>query len=382
MKIKRYEAATDQEAILKVKEDLGKDAVILNIKKIQPKGLFKLFKKPSVEVTAAYEDRSIDTNLFQSKLDALKEKPIDKNNEIESLEKKIDNIENMLNKVSTKMVNYESTLSKSNVSKYNSAELQIIYNNLLDNDVIPEVADKLLEGLQEIIQNDSNKINLVIKIVYGRIIEMLGKVEPIVLDNSNKPQIIFVMGPTGVGKTTTIAKLCSLFILNNSANIGLVTADTYRIAAVEQLKVYAEILGIETKVIYSETEMPEIIDSFCDKDIVFVDTAGRSHKNTEQIGDLCSMLKQVKDAQKYLVLSSTTKYKDMLNIIKTYSDISDYKIIFTKADETLTKGAILNLRYLTAKPVSYITNGQNVPDDIELIKPEEIAKELLGSMDE
>jgi flagellar biosynthesis protein FlhF len=381
MKIKKYEAPTDQEAILKVKEDLGKDAVILNIKKIQPRGIFKLFKKQSVEVTAAYEDKAVEENLFQTKLESFQQKPIEKQQDVGSLEKKIDNLESLLSKISTKMSDYENTVSKNNVSKYRNLELQILYDNLIENDVLPEIAHKLLEGLDEIIQKDSNNINIAIKTVYSRIVQAIGKVEPIYMDHQNKPKVIVIMGPTGVGKTTTIAKLSSLFILKEGANIGLITADTYRIAAVEQLKVYAEILGIETKVIYSENEMASIFDSFADKDIIFVDTAGRSHKNTEQFNDLNLMLQHVSDCEKYLVLSITTKNKDLLDIINTYSEISEYNIIFTKADETTTKGAILNICYLTGKSVSYITNGQNVPDDIELIKPEEIAKALLGSID-
>ncbi len=391
MKIKKYTAPTEQEAILQIKEELGKDALILNIKKIQPKGIFKIFNKPSVEVTAAYEEKvqDNDTNDVQKDLDVQKEKIIgnalemQRNQSIQNLErnleKKIGNLEGILNIISAKLSNYETISDKNDKQIYNNKVIQVMYDNMIQNEVLPNITKKILAGLDEIIDKNINHTNLAIKTAYDRIIEVIGKPRPITLQN--KPEIVVIMGPTGVGKTTTIAKLSSYFILEKNRSVGLITADTYRIAAVEQLKIYSSILGLETEVIYSENELEEKFNKLSEKDIIFVDTAGRSHKNNEQLEELSLLLNHMKNCTKYLVLSMTTKFSDLKNILDIYSKISDYNIIFTKADETITKGVILNICYLTGKPISYITDGQNVPDDIEIMKPEDIAKSLLGSID-
>lgn len=391
MKIKKYTASTEQEAILQIKEELGKDALILNIKKVQPKGIFKIFNKPSVEVTAAYEEKvqDNDTNDVQKDLDVQKEKIIgnalemQRNQSIQNLErnleKKIGNLEGILNIISAKLSNYETISDKNDKQIYNNKVIQVMYDNMIQNEVLPTITKKILAGLDEIIDKNINHTNLAIKTAYDRIIEVIGKPRPITLQN--KPEIVVIMGPTGVGKTTTIAKLSSYFILEKNKSVGLITADTYRIAAVEQLKIYSSILGLETEVIYSENELEEKFNKLSEKDIIFVDTAGRSHKNNEQLEELSLLLNHMKNCTKYLVLSMTTKFSDLKNILDIYSKISDYNIIFTKADETITKGVILNICYLTGKPISYITDGQNVPDDIEIMKPEDIAKSLLGSID-
>ena len=162
----------------------------------------------------------------------------------------------------------------------------------------------------------------------------------------------------------------------------MVTADTYRIAAIEQLKTYAEILNIPVEVIYNSDELPETLNKMKDYDLILIDTAGRSHKNIEQFKELDYLLSTVDEKQIFLVLSATTKHKDMMSILNQYSSISDYNIIFTKVDETISLGTILNVKYLTEKPLSYISFGQNVPDDIELISPKKMTKALLGSIDE
>jgi len=157
------------------------------------------------------------------------------------------------------------------------------------------------------------------------------------------------------------------------------TADTYRIAAVDQLKKYAEILGLGVEVLYSIDEFEEKKNTFSNCDAVLIDTAGRSHKNEQRFSELSNLLNEISKKEVYLVLSLSTKYKDILDIIESYSEVADYKIIFTKQDETTTLGTIINVKHMTQKPLSYITFGQNVPDDIEVLQPEKIAKLLLGS---
>jgi flagellar biosynthesis protein FlhF len=181
-----------------------------------------------------------------------------------------------------------------------------------------------------------------------------------------------------VGKTTTIAKIASLFSLNYGKDVALITSDTYRIAAVEQLRTYANILGIPIKVVYSREEMMEAIDFFSDKELVLIDTAGRSYKNQEHQQELKELLEAVSDKEVFLALSVATKYKDMLKMVNIYKAMTEFRVIFTKLDETVSYGNIFNIRKATGVRLSYITFGQNVPDDISEINPHEIAKSLLG----
>ena len=160
----------------------------------------------------------------------------------------------------------------------------------------------------------------------------------------------------------------------------MVTSDTYRIAAVEQLKTYANILGIPLQVVYSTGDMEQAVEELRDFDLVFVDTAGRSHNNKEQREDIQKLLETVDEESRevFLVLSATTKYKDLVRISMTYAEMTKYTLIFTKLDETDTVGNIFNIHMLTGAPLSYTTWGQNVPDDIGKIDAQNIAKQLLG----
>ena len=217
---------------------------------------------------------------------------------------------------------------------------------------------------------------------YHRIVLKLG--EPAAIEAGEGKKIVFLVGPTGVGKTTTIAKLASSLKLNKKAKIALMTSDTYRIAAVEQLNTYANILDVPITVLYTENEVNDEIEKLKDYDIILVDTAGRSHKDSEQCAEVLKFYNAV-DSEKtgfeksvYLVLSASTKYSDLVRITKVYESLGDYNIIFTKLDETFEYGNIINIAMHTGKSISYTTFGQNVPDDIDVIDVQNIAKQLLG----
>jgi flagellar biosynthesis protein FlhF len=163
--------------------------------------------------------------------------------------------------------------------------------------------------------------------------------------------------------------------------VAFITADTYRIAATEQLQVYANILDAPMSIVYSKEELNEAIGKYAEYDLVFVDTAGFSHKNEEQKEDIRNLIQGVGPeytSEVYLVLSATTKYRDLLDIVDTYHTISEFKLIFTKLDETSTYGNLLNIKLYSDAELSYTTNGQNVPDDIELFDTQKIVKQLLG----
>jgi flagellar biosynthesis protein FlhF len=216
--------------------------------------------------------------------------------------------------------------------------------------------------------------------IYQKMVLKLGK--PYVLkEREDGPKVVFFLGPTGVGKTTTIAKIASSFRIDNKKKVALLTADTYRIAAAEQLRTYANILEVPFRVVYSAGEITSAIESFKDYDYILVDTTGHSPNDEDQCentSELISAVDGVASKDVFLVLSASTKYTDLMKIADRYKDIADYKLIFTKVDETSTLGNIYNLKIYTGATLSYVTCGQNVPDDIEYFNPQSTVKLLLG----
>ena len=258
--------------------------------------------------------------------------------------------------------------------------LQLIYNKLIDNEVDSRYADEIIGEIENSLKKESN-LDSILSAVYQKIILKLGKPKTITL--GDKAKVIFFIGPTGVGKTTTIAKIASSFKIEKEAKVAFITADTYRIAAVEQLNTYASIIDCPVSVVYSVEDMNRSLSEYKDYDLILVDTAGRSHKAEAQMDELKAFIAEVAqredefDFECYLTLSMTTKYKDLRNIADKYDDV-DWAVIFTKLDETCSLGNILNVRMLTDRQLSYTTSGQNVPDDIEDINEQGVAKQLLG----
>ena len=389
MKIKKFTARTEQEAIAKVKEELGLNALILNIRKTKPKGIFSLFRKPITEITAAYEDKvskKAEENNEQLAAAAKETAVVEESStfkrqqdKITGLEQKLASQEELIGKL-MEQLSLTGLSNRSQARKYDNRLIQVFYDTLVAQGVTSDIAEKVLEDVNSIDDASQIDIKLVSTIVYNTIVNILGPAEPIELIKTKRTRFVILMGPTGVGKTTTIAKISSILMLYHNLKVGLITADTYRIAAIEQLKTYAEILGIDVDVIYNSQDLENHLEPIVDQenDVVLIDTAGRSHRNQENFKELGELLALLPDSEKYLTLSLTTKYEDLLSIANSYSVLTDYKLVFTKLDETSCYGAILNLCYLTGKRMAYITNGQNVPDDIEVAHPENITKALLG----
>ncbi|MGG1661401.1 flagellar biosynthesis protein FlhF [Brevibacillus sp. NRS-1366] len=191
-------------------------------------------------------------------------------------------------------------------------------------------------------------------------------------------QYAFFFGPTGVGKTTTIAKLAANSMLKEKRKIGFITADTYRMAAVEQLKTYANILNVPMEVVFSPKEMMLAMERLSDCDLIFVDTAGRNFRNDEYVQGIRELVGHGTSSVNYLVLSLSSKYNDMKAIIENFSEVPVKQVIFTKADETNSFGAMLNVCQLTNLDLSYITTGQNVPDDIVVATSELVTAMIMG----
>jgi len=375
------------EAIIKVKSELGIDAVILNSRKIKQPGILGFFKKNVVEVVAAIdEDYKIETKYskkskIKTKLEPEKTEEISivdpkKNTEmdtkidkltmlVENLEKKISSIENNEN-----VENYVAKVEvENNFDKY--------IKLLTDNDLSEKVSMQIMSQVNKRISVDSNNEKTILNAMKIVIKDYLGEPDEI-LSDYNEQKVFMFVGPTGVGKTTTLAKLAAKLSLRENKKVGLITADTYRIAAVEQLKTYSEILGIPLSVIYETDEMDDAINDFKDKDFILIDTAGRNYKDKILKEELEGMLKYINEPEVYLVLSLVADYKNLVNVIKSYDFINNCKLIFTKYDEAVTFGNILNVKMFANKKLSYITNGQSVPDDIELLNIDALADIIVG----
>jgi len=417
MIIKKFQGATETEAILAAKEEMGSEAVVMNIKTIKPKGIFSIFRKSVVEVTAALEERDAKPATGQSNatqrfagnrqagnigtsINLVSDEKTDVYTDMEktenaAIEEKLQKLQSMLEKQivkdkasadsdrkGSKDAQVQDDVPQDNAKAKNLSCLKLVYNKLIDNEVAEVYANQIISEVENSLVKEAPLDN-VLAAVYQKIVLKLG--EPVAIETEpDKKKIIFLVGPTGVGKTTTIAKLASSLKLNKKAKVALMTSDTYRIAAVEQLRTYANILDVPLFVVYTESEVEETLEKLSDYDIILVDTAGRSHRDTEQCEEIFRMV-EAADPEKtgferdvYLVVSATTKYRDLVKITKAYEALGNYKIIFTKLDETFGYGNIINIAMLTGKSMSYTTFGQNVPDDIDVIDVQEIAKQLLG----
>ncbi len=425
MIVKKFQAETETEAILKAKEELGSGAVVLNVKTLKQRGIFRLFKKDVVEVTAALEEKEFVNGINnkkptfsnkakengdnpqaanasaakQSSINLVADEKIDINSSSANIEKKLDSLHSLLeNQIGNKNSSNRQPQVKEAANETAATQedgrkivkerenanfkfLQLIYKKMVDNEVDAKYADEIIGDIEASLKKESN-IDSILAAVYQKIILKLG--EPRTIKQTDKPKVIFFIGPTGVGKTTTIAKIASHFKLEKYTKVAFITSDTYRIAAVEQLNTYASIIDCPVSVAYSADEMDECLDEFKNYELILVDTAGRSHKSEEQMEELDDLIAKVEnrkdefDYEIYLTLSVTTKYKDLINITEKYKHIKDWAIIFTKLDETCCLGNMLNMKLLTGAPLSYTTSGQNVPDDIEVINEQALAKLLLG----
>ena len=417
MTINKFQGKTKEEAIQKAKTEFGETAVIMNVKEVKPKGLFRIFKSTTYEVTAAMEEKEQNVNqtiamqnmkkLHDSinfaadekieipKQESKPEEKVDtksvrmpdfsqlirqeqkKESDESQIEKRLDDLSNRLEE------SLGHTSGGVELTKEPSAEelnfIRILYSTLLKNEVSEKYVNQILDEVEQFIR-PGNSVDMILANVYQKLILRFGQPKPIDLAGA-KPKVVVFVGPTGVGKTTTIAKIASKYKVDYDKKVAFITSDTYRIAATEQLQVYANILDAPMTIVYSKDEINSAIGKYADYDMIFVDTAGFSHKNTPQRDDMKKLLDEIDEKYRkevYLVLSATTKYKDLLEIVDVYREITDYKFIFTKLDETTAYGNLLNIKLYAGAELSYMTIGQNVPDDIAIFDTQKIVKQLLG----
>ncbi|MCR5094957.1 MAG: flagellar biosynthesis protein FlhF [Lachnospiraceae bacterium] len=302
------------------------------------------------------------------------------------IEEKLDSLHSLLEErigVSGKSDSTEQSRAGADQKTSDNAEMltfvRLLYNTLIANEVDEIYANQLTDEVEKI-----NKPNMPLEYmlanVYQKMVLKFGKSETIEQAPSGSKAVFFI-GPTGVGKTTTIAKLASELYVMQHKKVALLTVDTYRIAAAEQLKTYASIMEIPCRVIYSPEEMRRAAEDLSDYDFLLIDTAGHSMHNEEQKKSIEAFLHAfdgVLPSEVFLVLSATTKYRDLIDITDSYTSMTKYRLLFTKMDETSLAGNLYNIKMHTDAPMSYITNGQNVPDDIAVFDAQSVVRGLLG----
>ncbi len=361
MKIRRFVASDMQEAILKVKAALGSDAIILQTRKFREGGLFGLFGRDLVEVTAAVEDNPPKQAAA----------PVPAAPRQDDVEKELAQVRCLLARLAEDL---EYSLPRS--AEY-PRHFERYYRALRMNEVEERLARRIVQAALEKVPasswEDPEGVRAVLKDLVQR---KLLQPKPISFKRGGKRRVAFV-GPTGVGKTTTIAKLAAIFSILEKRRIALATVDTYRVAAVEQLKTYAEIIDVPLEVAYTPKELRQALEKHADKELVLIDSAGRSPLNEKQMTELKAFLEPDPDLEVFLVLAANTKQQDIWEAVARFSQLPIKRLVFTKLDETQSYGVILNTVSRVKKPLAYVTTGQSVPDDIEVPDVLKLAEMIL-----
>jgi flagellar biosynthesis protein FlhF len=252
-----------------------------------------------------------------------------------------------------------------------SGEWAVLFNKLVDAEVPADAARALVARMQG--QSPLQGAD----VVKGFVTELTACFQgPAAKMKTGKPGITMFVGPTGMGKTTTLAKLAAYHVLNKRKSVSVITADTYRIAAIEQIRTFTDIMGLPLHIVFSPEESCEALAACAASDLVLVDTAGRSQKSAEHMQDLSALIEAMRPDEIHLVLSAGTKVSDLNSAIERYRPLGVNKLLFTKLDETMKLGNVLTVAVESKIPFSYFTFGQRVPDDIELAQPQGLAQRL------
>lgn len=421
MRVKTFEAATMQEALATVKQEMGEEAFILSTRTKQRKGPMGLGTEAVIEVTAAVDEAqappapapqnntyalrpplgnrppepaprpkpaaplqrppapppppNVDLQPLRRELLEIKgavEALKDQEGRNTSILKELDQLKAMLNR-----------LQKQGMPP---AQLQLpptlleLYGDLVANDVDPMIALRLTEYTQRSLLEqdgegpvDPEKARLFMRRVIGNFIPVAS---PIQLD-PGQMRVAALVGPTGVGKTTTIAKLAAYAKLELKQKVALLTLDTFRLAAVDQLQQYAQILQVPIHVALTVEDLRSALRFYQDRALVLIDTPGHNPKDTETLDQLRHFLEELPEVETHLVLSATTKPKDLADIAQRFEPLKPTRLIFTKLDETSTYGPILSTLVRVKRPLSYLGTGQEVPQDLELATSRRVADLIL-----
>jgi len=368
MMIKRFLGKSVTEAMNMVKNELGENAVILHTKRIKSNNILKFWEKEKVEILAAHEgkqqerpkqksdhNRSVKQD-FKSRIFEADDQVSPGKKDYNSIENEVSNIKDMVAEIK-KTLSGSSAIGESGQIASKTLKDEITAS-LVKKGFSQELIDKFIKSVSE--KNEITVDNF--KQLFREYLQSELSSEYEAFEFKNKINVF--IGPTGVGKTTTLAKLASNCVLNESKKVGFLTLDTYRIAAVEQLKIYSEILNMPLEVAYNTSSIKESLENLSDSDIILVDTAGRSHRNKMHMKEIRRFLDSIPEKDIFLVISANYNIEDISDIVDEYNFIDDFNIIITKLDETSKQAVVMNVLHKYKRKISHITFGQNVPDDI------------------
>mgnify|MGYP000571918429 FL=1 len=356
MRIKKFTASNYSIALQKVKQELGEDALILSTRSIKPPSPIAGRKEATrVEITVAVEYASPVVapeiqipNELENK--ALPEKgDADLKSLIFSLLSQTDQAQAM----GLKPHQFDT------------------FSHLVESGLDEKLASKILKKALE--QNseqtaDSSKRPLKVMDLMQKVLPCKGEIDLRVYG----PKIVAFVGPTGVGKTTTVAKIAAEYALRRGKKVVMVSLDTYRLGAIDQLRIYGEIMEVPVEVAGGKEELRQIITNHEDKDLILIDTTGRSHQDKDYSRQLKEVFDAVGGVETHLVLSVTAQEKLFTATYRQFSSMGLDRVLFTKLDEGLNFGSLFNFTVRNRLPISYFTSGQQVPEDLEVARPERV----------
>jgi len=367
MKVKKYTAATMPEAMQQIRKELGPDAVILQSKNINYGGFLGFFKKKGIQVVAA-----LDPNPVAKERDkpVLNQDPEQQTSDVSDRKEDGDEVLREIKSLK-KMIAKDASQKPAD---FLSVQINAVFHYLLDQEADPQIARGIMDEVSQRLGDADIKATIrETELVIQQKLANLS-FEGISLNT----RIIQFVGPTGVGKTTTIAKAAANMILKHKKKIAFITTDTYRIAAIDQLKTYASILDVPLEIVYTPEDFTAAVRQFASFDAVLVDTAGRNFREEKYVNDLMALTDTEEEVETFLVLSLTAKPKDLLEIYDKFQVLPIKEVIFTKLDETRQFGSLLNITLMKETGIAYLANGQAVPDDLLLADTQKISSLIVG----
>lgn len=351
-----------------IRKEMGEDAIIFSTEKIRQRGFFGLFKKPLVKIVAIDDSNDNEGSLIQLET-----------------KRELDELKKMVGEISNKLENLPATDTYS-IKKAENSIFDVYVDYLTSKKIQAPIAKKIVEIVSRQINLSRDNFDHVVGAMRLVCEDYIGRGVTVEDDRTARPRIYVMLGPTGVGKTTTISKLAARLIVNRDtmvqkATLGLITLDTYRVGAINQLGGYAKIMDVPFEVAYDKKDLDNALLNMRELDYILIDTVGRGHKMAELREDFDLISSCVKNAQFFLLLNVSTDYNELKSIISSYSFLKDYRLIFTKLDEADNYANVLNIKVLTGKSLSYFTTGQSVPDDMMVADKNLIVNNLFSEED-
>jgi flagellar biosynthesis protein FlhF len=433
MKIKTFQAMTMTDALRTIKDELGPDAVILSTKSVkQQSGMFGLFGRTVVEVTAAIDfdgrggpsaaretarpssgsgqpapDHPVFQDTLRSSLretddrrdrvslssasrpprqeepPAHRQDPFEPAHPTMARETSTPEVRRLAEEVRGLRQLVEASLQPRRIARRTSLKrlppaFAAFHHDLVQAGLEPQAAEHVLAEAAPSLRPGEEESDLALHQAVHRTLARSVSVSGPLLNGSDQKKTVIFVGPTGVGKTTTIAKLAAHYTLNEKRSVSLITLDTYRVAAVEQLRMYAKVIGVTLDVALTKRDALDYIRRRSRSELILIDTAGRSPMDEAGLRDLRELVALDHPLETHLVLSSTTREQDLIGGVSGYAGIPITRLLFTKLDETRGYGGLFGMVRKSGLPLSYLSTGQNVPEDLEVARPERVADLVLG----